>query len=207
MRSSPAAIASGLRTLAIVVSLGVGGILTLAGRPQIGIPLLGFGAWLWRNIRKSTVSSSSEPRTSEVRSAWLIMELDHETGNLEGLVRQGPFHDCQLSDLREDELSQLYSQLSGDRESVQLLEAYMDSRSPGWREAADRGATNGSGQSSGSGPMSEKEAYEVLGLAPGAGEAEIRAAHRKLMKAVHPDSGGSTFLATRINQAKEILLG
>jgi hypothetical protein len=55
--------------------------------------------------------------------------------------------------------------------------------------------------------MSRAEAYQVLGLPPGATEADIRAAHHRLMRAAHPDSGGSDWLASRINQARDVLLG
>jgi hypothetical protein len=54
--------------------------------------------------------------------------------------------------------------------------------------------------------MTPEEAYQVLGLRPGATEAEIRAAHHRLMRTAHPDSGGSDWLATRINQARDVLL-
>jgi DnaJ family protein C protein 19 len=57
------------------------------------------------------------------------------------------------------------------------------------------------------GPMTRAEAYQVLGLQPGASEENIRAAHRRLMQAAHPDHGGSDWLAARINQARDILLG
>jgi DnaJ family protein C protein 19 len=57
------------------------------------------------------------------------------------------------------------------------------------------------------GNMTPEEAYEVLGLHPGATEAEIRAAHHRLMRTAHPDSGGSDWLATRVNQARDVLLG
>jgi hypothetical protein len=57
------------------------------------------------------------------------------------------------------------------------------------------------------GPMAREEAYEVLGLHPGASETEIKEAHRRLMRGAHPDAGGSDWLAARINQARDILLG
>lgn len=55
--------------------------------------------------------------------------------------------------------------------------------------------------------MTKAQAYEVLGLAPGASDDAIKEAHRRLMRANHPDSGGSTWIATRLNQARDILLG
>jgi DnaJ homolog subfamily C member 19 len=57
------------------------------------------------------------------------------------------------------------------------------------------------------GNMTREEAYEVLGLHPGASEADIRAAHHRLMRTAHPDSGGSDWLATRVNLARDVLLG
>jgi len=57
------------------------------------------------------------------------------------------------------------------------------------------------------GAMSKQEAYQVLGLTPGATEADIRAAHHRLMRTAHPDAGGSDWLAARVNMARDILLG
>jgi hypothetical protein len=81
-----------------------------------------------------------------------------------------------------------------------------------WRAARGRRIGGGGGPSSRSGSprsgiMSRQEAYEVLGLHPGASESEIRDAHRRLMRGAHPDTGGSDWLAARINQARDILLG
>jgi hypothetical protein len=70
------------------------------------------------------------------------------------------------------------------------------------------GARGGAGGRSGNfGPMSRDEAFAVLGLRPGASEEEIRAAHRRLMRTAHPDTGGSDWLATQINQARDMLIG
>ena len=92
-----------------------------------------------------------------------------------------------------------------DDESRALLLAYLDRRKPGWRENAQDDATAGRRAAS-SGKMTEKEAYQILGLQPGASANEVTRAHRTLMKKLHPDQGGSTYLAARVNEAKETLL-
>ena len=56
-------------------------------------------------------------------------------------------------------------------------------------------------------PFPKSEAYDLLGLKPGASEDEIKAAHKRLMKDFHPDKGGTDYLAAKINQAKDVLLG
>ena len=86
-----------------------------------------------------------------------------------------------------------------------LLEAYLDRRFTAWRQAqqGDGDARPGNWD----GPLTRDEAYEILGLAKGASREEVVAAHRALMKKLHPDHGGSTALAARVNQAKDVLLG
>jgi DnaJ-domain-containing protein 1 len=95
---------------------------------------------------------------------------------------------------------------SFDAESVALLESYLDRRFPAWRENAERNTAGGQRRAAASGKMTDEEAYQILGLQPGAGRDEIGRAHRALMKKLHPDQGGSTYLAARVNQAKDTLL-
>lgn len=208
VNASPRAIANFLRTAGPLLACGLGLALTVFGRAGIGLPLLFFGGmWLMRNRNVSRLQTPPNPnQTSTVRSAWLEMQLDHETGDLDGLILTGPLEGYVLSQLDDGQVLSLYQDVAGDADSAALLEAYLDRRIPGWREDVEPSDTSGHRQSSGSGAMTKEEAYQVLGLAVGAGPEEIRSAHRRLMKAVHPDSGGSTFLAARINEAKQTLL-
>lgn len=145
-------------------------------------------------------------RTSRVRSPTVEMILDHETGDLSGVVLAGPLQGRALATLTRADLLALWESTRGeDPDGARLLETYLDRQFAGWRATAhDERDARGGGF--GSGAMAEKEAYEVLGLAQGAGAEEIARAHRELMKKLHPDHGGSTSLAARVNQAKDVLL-
>jgi hypothetical protein len=77
----------------------------------------------------------------------------------------------------------------------------------GARGRAGPSAAGGEAPRARGGAMSRQEAYQVLGLAPGASEADIRAAHHRLMRTAHPDVGGSDWLAARVNMARDVLLG
>jgi hypothetical protein len=202
----PSALAATLRYGLPVAMAGLGGVLTLIGRASIGIPLLAFAAALFSRARRAARATRQPGGQSYVRSAALEMELDLDTGEMNGLVLAGSFEGSELNNLDEPDLMQLHAELSGDPESLGLLEAYLDRRTPDWRAGLDMDDDTGLRASPGSGAMTQKEAYEVLGLGAGASEAEIREAHRRLMKRMHPDAGGSAFLAGRINEAKAVLL-
>lgn len=199
-------LATVMRYLPPVLLTGIGLVLTLLGRAGMAFGLFGLAAVLFGRARARAKSTVSPNQTSTVRTAALEMELDLDTGAMNGLVLAGRFEGRQLDDMAEEELVSLYGELMQDAESRQVLEAYLDRRIPTWRDSFDAHADDGLGAAPASGPMSEQEAYEILGLSSGASEAEIREAHRRLMKRVHPDTGGSVFLATRINEAKDVLL-
>ena len=142
-------------------------------------------------------------RASAARSAMLEMRLDHATGEMTGTILAGAYGGRAVETLSRPELVALRQELArDDPDGVSLLEAYLDRRFAGWREA-DQGQGQGRG---GSGAMSRREALEVLGLVEGAAAADIVRAHRTLMKKFHPDHGGSTTLAARVNQAKDVLM-
>jgi len=200
-------IATMLRLAVPALVTAAGAILTIIGRPAIGMPLALLGAgWLAANRSVVRTGGFGGAAKSTVRSACFEMELDHESGELDGVVLTGRHDGKRLSRLSPEELLAMRLELSGDAESAQLLEAYLDRRIPGWREHAQADPGAGVGGAPRPGPMTKEEAYQVLGLAAGAGAQEVREAHRRLMKRVHPDSGGSTFLAAKINEAKDVLL-
>ena len=149
----------------------------------------------------------SSGSTSTVRSRFFEMSLDHDSGTMAGKVLAGRRAGQQLDGLDEGELLDLAGEIAGDPESAALFEAYLDRRMPGWRDHVEDDAAARPRGAPDSSAMTDEEAYQVLGLAPGASDREIRAAHRRLMLRMHPDQGGSTFLAAKINQAKDRLLG
>ena len=206
VRADPARLADALR-LAGPLLIGLSGIvLMLFGRAGLGGMLIS-GALAWHlRSQRARAARPSPGRRSTVRTAAVEMELDHDTGKLEGVVLAGRFEGTSLSSLSLDDLLQLASEWSADAESIQLLETYLDGRFPVWREHAQADVGGRESGTPASGPMTKQEAYEVLGLEAGASAADIRKAHRRLMQRVHPDLGGSPFLAARINEAREVLL-
>lgn len=142
---------------------------------------------------------------SKVQSYRFAMELDHDTGAVSGRVLNGQFAGMDLMDLDEMNTRILLAEVEGDPDSLSLFESWLDANRAGWREYfAEQDAGGYSGAAAGGDPLAE--AYDILGLKPGVSEEEIRAAHRDLMKGVHPDHGGSSYLAARINQARDFLL-
>jgi hypothetical protein len=211
VNAEPAQVARALRWSLAGVAVAAGLALAFAGRhvlllfvlPAL-LPFLLRSRALWR--RGKAAAGPSPGRTSEVTTRFLRMVLDHDSGDMSGEILEGAFAGRELAQLDQAELTALWRECrANDAQSAAVLEAYLD-RSLGadWREAAGAGGGEAGGGAEG---MSRQDAYEILGLEPGASDSDIRDAHRRLMQKVHPDHGGSNYLAAKINRAKELLLG
>jgi hypothetical protein len=191
-----------------LTALGLAVFLGLRGEINVAIPLgaVGLGLLGWLPFGPAGFSARTQKsggKTSRVRTAYFEMELDHDSGEMRGRIVAGRHQGAELAALDVKTLVEMLNEI--DEESRALLVAYLDRRDAGWGEHAQGDAATGRPAAS-SGKMSEQEAYQILGLEPGASADDIGHAHRALMKKFHPDQGGSTYLAARINEAKETLL-
>ena len=210
--ADPRRLAAATRKAGGAAALGAAGFLILRGALPVAIPLAVFGLSLLRGggLGGGRFGGSPSPgQASNVRTDKLEMTLDHDTGHMDGTCLAGRFSGRALSSLSDAEAMELLHTFRSDgAQEAALIEAYLDWRLPGWRDHEDGAeAKSGWGRRRASGGMTPDEAYAVLGLGPDASGEDIRQAHRKLMMKMHPDQGGSTYLAARINEAKEVLLG
>ena len=220
LQANPAVVARRMKQGGGVAALVAALFLTISGRIDLAFGLAGLGLLLttgqrapsWRDLGRAARSRQRAGRVSSVRSSLVEMRLDHDTGAITGSVLAGPMAGQSLDDLPRPQIESLLALcVTADPEGARLLEAYLDRRFPGWRSADqhERDAGNADGANRGrarAGSMSEDEAYQLLGLAKGARREEIARAHRSLMKKAHPDHGGSTDLAARVNEAKDVLM-
>lgn len=214
--ADPRVLAWVARVLGGLVTLGVIALIAVSGRYAwiaYALPFLlpVFFHWRSNRIRAKNAAGPTPGQTSDVTTRYLRMSLDHDTGLMTGTVTAGTHAGRPLDDMSLAELLELLDDCADDEDSVRVLEAYLDrTQGPEWRAEAGPGAGAGrQGHAGGSpwgGAMTEEEAWEILGLEPGAGPEEIKQAHRRLMSKLHPDRGGSTYLAAKLNQAKDLLL-
>lgn len=226
LKASPADVAKNLRRYAIYAGVALLVFFAATGRLHWLFALIGslFAvlprfAFLLRYIpflksfrsrqqsggfgHKKGSSQSNTTNGSKVSARYVTMTLNHETGELEGDVTDGRFAGQQLSAMPMEAIVQLHKEcLQNDDESAALVESYLDRiHGDAWRQARHDQTT-----SHADGNMSHTEALEILGLSDGANKKEIIQAHRRLMQKMHPDRGGSDYLAAKINQAKDTLL-
>jgi hypothetical protein len=177
-------------------------LLIARGLTGVAIALLvGAGALAWRkHLASRSRASRPDPARPRVDTRYVRITLNDATGDLDGVILAGRFAGRHLSELGKDDLTALYDELGrDDPEGAQLLDAYLARAYPGeWQE--------GEASKRGAGRMTREDAFEILGLAPGATPTDIKEAHHRLMKKFHPDQGGSTYFAARLNEAKDLLL-
>lgn len=214
-RASPAHLAQGVRAfIAAFSGLASTGLL-FSGRFGLAIITLAATAMAVRAMWQASSGGlggfggpAGRQQSSEVATDTLRMELDHASGELEGEVLRGRFEGRSLETLGLSELLELLAECQReDPRSVALLETYLDRRQPDWRaHVAGEDAQSGASSATADNGMDEATAWSILGLAPGASVAEIKSAHRRLMTKLHPDHGGSGYLAAQLNEAKDFLL-
>lgn len=213
--ANPAVLARGIKLGGGVLMLAVAAVTGIKGELAVAIPLGLFGAGLlgWSPLGSAGFGGigdlfgsrrRSGGQNSRVSSNYIEMVLDHDSGALSGRLVAGPHAGRSLD---EFDLAELAAMMTGfDAESCALLESYLDRRFPAWRENPQGQRAGRQGGDPSGGKMTAEEAYQILGLKPGAGRDDIGRAHRALMKKLHPDQGGSTYLAARVNEAKDTLL-
>ena len=184
--------------IALILLPPVRGLAALLLPLALSIPALSRLRRLFDRFR-----SPAGARTSEAQTDFLRMTLDLDTGSMSGTVLRGRFAGMRIEELAIGDLLALLRECRAeDEKAARLVEAYLDRLHPDWRDTMA-----GGGGTQPTGGMTIGEARAILGVAPGASAAEIKEAHRRLMTKLHPDHGGSDYLATQINRARDLLLG
>lgn len=206
IRANPATLARRLKTAAGIAACVAAAYLLSRSVILLAMPLGLLGIWLLWGPGRIGSATPSSGNASRIATDHLEVQLDHDTGLVTGRVLRGMFANRRIESLQPAELALLWQDCRfTDQKSAQILEAYLNRVHPSWQADMARGeAEMASGPD---GTMSEREALEILGLEKGASEEAIRKAHRELMMRLHPDRGGSTYLSSKINEAKTVLLG
>lgn len=219
VRAEPKTLVTVVIWVGAVLAALIAIFLAIRGQAPFAFALAVGALMMWRRMRRLSslggmFGGAFGPRggakpgqSSDVETAYLRMSLDHDSGEMDGVVLRGAFEERTLSSLKLDELLDLLAECArADEQSARLVEAYLDRAGhDDWRDRMD--ARHGARGAAGKADMTPDEAREILGVGPAATSEEIKDAHRRLMQMNHPDRGGSTFLAAQINLAKEVLLG
>ena len=211
-RANTALLARWLRTWAAIAALALSGVLMFRGFAFYALLLGALGGWTllgrhgastWTGL--PGMGGAGPRKSSGIVTDHLEVELDLDTGEMRGRVAKGLFAGRSIASLEPAEIALLWQDCRfSDTRSAQIIEAYLDRMHPTWREDMARGEQQMSGGPGGRMPI--EEAFEILGLPPTASDEDVRRAHRDLMMKLHPDRGGSTYLASKINEAKDVIL-
>ena len=188
----------------ILLILGAGILLFLALRTHwsvlglAGIPLI--QRLLQFYLKAKSTSGPTPGQISEVETEFIQMSIEHDSGQMSGTVLKGTFAGQKIELMELAKLEQLLQECQSDPQSVSVLEAFLD------RTFNQRDRSTNSKEAFSSTGMTYEEALEVLNLSASATKKEIIEAHKRLMQRIHPDRGGSSYLAAQINCAKDVLL-
>lgn len=161
--------------------------------------------WQLFKGRMAAAKPLDRNQVSTIRTEFFEMELRHDDGSMDGTVLKGSYAGKRMSALQLPDLLDLYQQCRQDADSAQVLEAYIDRAYPDWREQVQTGH-EGAASAVDESLMTEALALEILGLDETADKEQVTKAHRSLMQKMHPDRGGSDYLAQKINAAKDFLM-
>lgn len=165
------------------------------------------------NTMRKNARGPRPGQSSEISTRFLRMELDHDSGAMSGDITDGQFAGRSLGELNLGQLIDLWRECAAaDEQSRVVLENYLDREHTDWRSVAGAGPREEAAGERADSPwtrtsMSDEEACEILGVASDATAEEIESAYRRVMKSAHPDHGGSDWMAAKVNQAKDVLLG
>lgn len=211
--ADPASLARGVKWGAAGLLVMVAIFMALTGRLGLAVAAISFVLPLvmrWRALsnRFKAARGPTPNQKSGLRTATLEMTLDHDSGAMTGAVLAGAFEGARLEDLSMEDLVALRADCAArDPESVPVVETFLDRAfGSAWRAGEEEETSSASSRPT-AGPMTREEALEVLGLTEGATGRQVKDAHRRLMKRFHPDQGGSDYLAAKLNQARDVLLG
>ncbi len=178
----------------------LGGLLPLIPR----LARFGFGAW---PAIRPYFQRYQQNRQSSMRARYVSLQIDMLSGALQGEVLEGEFAGQKLQILsREQLLSLLRDCQQHDAPSAALLVAYLDREKSGWKDDDDGAYKEQASRPGSDSVMGVQQAREILGVDDEAGRKVVIKAHKQLMQKMHPDRGGSVYLAGQINKARDVLL-
>jgi hypothetical protein len=185
----------------ILAPLGLAATFLLRALPTL---LRLFPLWQMFKSKLGSAGQRSSGNSSKIKTKYLVMELDHDSGDLSGEVVAGQFAGISVAELGLERLIQLHKECAADQDSQQVLEAYLDRYHEQWQSHTE--SSRNSSAASDDNEMSKSLAMEILGLEGDVSKESVQTAYRSLMQKLHPDRGGSEYLAKKINQAKEVLM-